>query len=69
MYMQSFTLTIFKSSCNMTEKTEIQVYINCPTRLDKGAKQIFDELCDIYGHQTISMRSVYLGGLKDFKAG
>ena len=37
-------------------------------RLNVDSKQIFNELCGIYGPQTISMRTV-LGGLKLLKLG
>ena len=53
---------------NMDQKTEIHSYIKCRIRLNIDSKQIFNELCDIYGSQTISMRTV-LGGLKLLKLG
>ena len=37
-------------------------------RLNIDSKQIFNELCDIYGPQTISMRTVFRW-VKAFKAG
>lgn len=52
----------------MNEKTEIRGYIKCRTRLGINAKQIFDELCDIYGPQSISVRTVFRW-VKAFKAG
>ena len=52
----------------MDQKTEIRSYIKCRIRLNIDSKQIFNELCGIYGPQTISMRTV-LGGLKILKLG
>ena len=52
----------------MDQKTEIRSYIKCRIRLNIDSKQIFDELCGIYGPQTISVRTV-LGGLKTLKLG
>ena len=52
----------------MDQKTEIRNYIKCRIMLNIDSKQIFNELCDIYGPQTISMRTV-LGGLKLLKLG
>ena len=52
----------------MDQKTEIRSYIKCRIRLNIDSKQIFNELCGIYGPQTISMRTV-LGGLKLVKLG
>ena len=52
----------------MDQKTEIRSYIKCRIRLNIDSKQIFNELCGIYGPQTISMRTV-LGGLKLLKLG
>ena len=52
----------------MDQKTEIRSCINCRIRLNIDSKQIFNELCSIYRHQTISMRTV-LGGLKLLKLG
>ena len=52
----------------MDQKTEIRSYMKCRIRLNIDSKQIFNELCGIYGPQTISMRTV-LGGLKLFKLG
>ena len=43
----------------MDQKTEIRSYINCRIRLNIDSKQIFNELCGIYGPQTISMRTVF----------
>ena len=43
----------------MDQKTEIRSYIKCRTRLNIDSKQIFNELCGIYGPQTISMRTVF----------
>ena len=47
----------------MDQKTEIRSNIKCCIRLNIDSKQIFNELCDIYGPQTISMRTG-LDGLK-----
>ena len=47
----------------MDKETEIRSYIKCRIRLNIDSKQIFNELCGIYGPQNISMRIV-LGGLK-----
>ena len=41
----------------MDQKTEIRSYIKCRIRLNIDSKQIFNELCGIYGPQTISMRT------------
>ena len=43
----------------MDQKTEIRSYIKCRIRLNIDSKQIFNELCGIYGPQTISMRTVF----------
>ena len=53
---------------NMDQKTEIRSCIKCRIRLNKDSKQIFNELCGIYGPQTISMCTV-LSLVKAFKAG
>ena len=53
---------------NMDQKTEIRSYIKCRIRLNIDSKQIFNELCGIYGPQTISIRTVFRW-VKDFKAG
>ena len=52
----------------MDQKTEIHSFIKCHIRLNIDLKQIFNELCGIYGPQTISMRTV-LRWVKAFKAG
>ena len=52
----------------MDQKTEICSYIKCRIRLNIDSKQIFNELCGIYGPQTISMRTVFRW-VKAFKAG
>ena len=44
---------------NMDQKTEIRSYIKCCIRLNIDSKQIFNELCGIYGPQIISMRTVF----------
>ena len=51
----------------MDQKTEIRSYIKCRIRLNIDSKQIFNELCGIYGPHTISMRTVFR--VKAFKAG
>ena len=43
----------------MDQKTEIHSYIKCRIRLNIYSKQIFNELCSIYGPQTISVRTVF----------
>ena len=43
----------------MDQKTEIRSNIKCRIRLNIDLKQIFNELCGIYGPQTISMRTVF----------
>ena len=53
---------------NMGQKTEIRSYIKCRIRLNIDSKQIFNELCGIYGPQTISMRTVF-SWVKALKAG
>ena len=52
----------------MDQKTEIRSYIKCRIGLNIDSKQILNELCGIYGPQTISMRTV-VGGLKLLKLG
>ena len=52
----------------MDQKTEISSYIKCHIRLNIDSKRIFNELCGIYGPQTISMRTVFRW-VKAFKAG
>ena len=52
---------------NMDQKTEIRSYIKCRIRLTIDSKQIFNELCGIYGLQTISMRTGFRW-VKAFKA-
>ena len=52
----------------MDQKTEIHSYIKCRIRLNIDSKQIFNELCGIYGPQTISMCIVFRW-VKAFKAG
>ena len=51
----------------MDQKTEIRSYIKCRITLNIDLKQIFNELCGIYGPQTISMRTVFRW-VKAFKA-
>ena len=53
---------------NMDQKTEIRSYIKCRINLNIDSKQIFNELCGIYGPQTISMHTVFRW-VKAFKAG
>ena len=52
----------------MDQKTEIRSYMKCRIRLNIDSKQIFNELCGIYGPQIISMRTVFRW-VKDFKSG
>ena len=52
---------------NIDQKTEIRSYIKCCIRLNIDSKQIFNELCGIYGPQTISMHIVFRW-VKAFKA-
>ena len=47
---------------------EIRSYIKCCIRLNIDSKQLFIELCGIYGPQTISLRTVFRW-VKAFKAG
>ena len=66
--MQSYTLTNLLVTLEHGQKTEIRSYIKCRIRLYIDSKQIFNELCGIYGPQTISMRTVFRW-MKAFKAG
>ena len=50
----------------MDQKSEICSYIKCRIRLNIDSKQIFNELCGIYGSQTILF---FLSGLKLLKLG
>ena len=52
----------------MDQKTEIRSYIKCCIRLNIDSKQILNELCGIYGPQTISMCTI-CRWVKAFKAG
>ena len=52
----------------MEQKTEFRSYIKCRIKLNIDSKQILNELCGIYGPQTISMRTVFRW-VKAFKAG
>ena len=52
----------------MDQKTEICSYIKCRISLNIDSKQIFNELCGIYGPHTISMPTVFRW-VKAFKAG
>ena len=52
----------------MDQKTEIRSSIKCRIKFNIDSKQIFNELCVIYGPQTISMRTVFRW-VKAFKAG
>ena len=52
----------------MDQKTEIRRYIKCYIRLKIDSKPIFNDLCGIYGPQTISMHTV-LRWVKAIKAG
>ena len=53
----------------MDQKTEIRSILGliCRIKLNIDSKQIFNELCGIYGPQTISMRTVFRW-VKAFKA-
>ena len=51
----------------MDQKTEIRSYIKWRIRLNTDSKQIFNELCGIYGPQFHSMRAVFRW-VKAFKA-
>ena len=53
---------------NTDQKTEIRSYIKSRIRLNIDSKQIFNELCGIYGPQNISVRTVFRW-VKAFKAG
>ena len=64
--MQLYTLT--NLLVKLDQKTEICSYIKCRIRLNIDSKQIFNELCGIYGPQTISMRTIFRW-FKAFKAG
>ena len=44
---------------NMDQKTEIRSYIKCRIRLNLDSEQIFNELCGIYGPETISVKGDY----------
>ena len=66
--MQSYTLTNLLVTLEQDQKTESRSYIKCRIRLNIDSKQIFNELCGIYGPQTISMRTVFRW-VKAFKAG
>ena len=52
----------------MDQKTEIRSYIKRRIRFNIDSKQIFNELCGIYGSQTISMHTVFRW-VKAFKTG
>lgn len=45
-----------KSSPN---KAEIRGYIKSSVRLGKDSKEIFKEVCDVYGNKCMSLRQVY----------
>ena len=55
--MQSYTLT--NLLVTLEHGPEIRSYIKCHIRLYIDSKQIFNKLCDIYGPQTISMRTMF----------
>ena len=65
-YTDQFTMYLLH--WNMDQMTEIRSYIKCRIRLNIDSKQIFNELCGIYGPQTISMLTVFRW-VKAFKAG
>ena len=52
----------------MDQKLEIRSYNKCRIGLNIDSKQIFNELCGMYGPQTISMRTIFRW-VKAFKAG
>ena len=52
----------------MDQKTEIHSYIKCRIKLNIDSKQIFNELCVIYGPQTISVLTDFRW-VKAYKAG
>ena len=52
----------------MDQKTEVRSYIKCRIRLSIDSKQIFNELCGIYGPQVISVHTVFRW-VKAFKVG
>ena len=52
----------------MDQKIEIRSCIKCRIMLNIDSKQIFNELCGIYGPQTISIRTDFRW-VKAFKAG
>ena len=52
----------------MDQKTGIRSYIKCRIRLNIDSKQIFNELCGIYGPPTTSVCTVFRW-VKAFKAG
>ena len=52
----------------MDQKTEICSCIKCRIRLNIDSKQLLNELCGIYGPQTISVHTVFRW-VKVFKAG
>ena len=66
--MQSYKLTTLLVTLEHGSEAEIRSYIKCRIRLNIDSKQIFNELCGIYGPQTISMRTVFRW-VKAFKAG
>ena len=59
---------IFLLHWDMDQKTEVRSHIKCRIKPNIDSKQIFNELCDIYGPQTISMRTVFRW-VKAFKVG
>ena len=66
--MQSYTLTNLLVTLEHDQKTEIRSYIKCRISLNIESKQIFNELCVIYGPQTISVHTDFRW-VKTFKAG
>ena len=62
--MQSHTL----ANLLVTLEHGPEDYIKCRIRLNIDSKQIFNELCGIYRHQTISMHTVFRW-VKALKAG
>ena len=66
--MQSYTMKNLLVTLEHGPETEIRSYIKCHIRLNIDSKQIFNELCGIYGPQTILMCRVFRW-VKAFTAG
>ena len=65
-YTDQFTCYI--GTWDREQNTETRSYTKCRIRLNIDSKQTFNELCGIYGSQTISMRTIFRW-VKAFKAG